>query len=83
MVVMAKATVAVAVVAMATLMAGMATATAAVAVAATATAMSAVTTINSKEAAVAAAEELDDRLDGRQLCNVYFCYSYFSHHHRH
>ncbi len=42
------------------------------AVAAMATAMAAVTTINSKEAATAAAEELDDGWDGRRLCSVLF-----------
>jgi hypothetical protein len=70
MVAMVTATVAVAVAAMA--MAWMATATAAVAATATATAMAAVTTINSKEAATAAAEELDDGRDGWRLCIVFF-----------
>jgi hypothetical protein len=67
---MATATVAVAVAAMATSMAWMVTAMAAVA--AMATAMAAVTTINSKEAATAVAEELDDGRDGRRLCSVLF-----------
>jgi hypothetical protein len=73
---------------MATAMAAMATATAAVAAMATtmaamATAMVAVTTINSKEAATAAAEELDDGRDGRRLCSVFFVIPISSHRHRH
>ncbi len=75
MVAMATATVAVAVATMATSMAWMATATAAVAT--MTTAMVAVTTINSKKAATVAAEELDNGRDGRRLCSVFFCYSYF------
>jgi hypothetical protein len=75
MVAMATATVAVAVAAIATLMAWMGTATAAVA--AMATAMAAVTTINSKEAAIAAAEELDNGQDGGAAVQCIFCYSYF------
>jgi hypothetical protein len=43
----------------------------------------AVTTINSKEAAMAAAEELDDGQDGRRLCSVFFVIPISSHHHRH
>jgi hypothetical protein len=64
---------------MATSMAWMATATAAVA--AMAMAMVAVTRINSKEAATAAAEELDDGRDGRRLCSVFFVIPISSHRH--
>ncbi len=81
MVAMVTATVAVAVAAMATSMAWMATAMAAVVV--MATAMAAVTTINSKEVATVAAEELDNGIDGRRLCSVFFVIPISSHCHRH
>jgi hypothetical protein len=79
MVVMVTATVAVAVAAMATSMAWMVTAMAVVR--AMATVMAAVTTINSKKAAMAAAEELDDGWDERQLCSVFCVIPISSHHH--
>jgi hypothetical protein len=78
---MATVTVAVAVAAMVTSMAWMTTVMAAVAV--MAMAMGAVTTINSKEAATATAEELDDGQDGRRLCSVFFVIPISSHRHRH
>ncbi len=76
MVAMTTAAAAVTVAAMATSMAWMATAM--VAVAAMATAMAAVTTINSKEVAMAAADESDDGRDGRRLCGVFFVIPMFS-----